>query len=314
MEWIKKGLIFKPDGSYEWSVSHAQVPFATLIEDNILRIYFGTRDQYSRTLPSYIEVDAENPKKVLYVHDKPILGLGEPGSFDDCGVMPSWIVDYDNRKYLYYTGWNVSNTVSYRLSIGLAVSEDGGKTFDRMYKGPILDRCHTEPFWCAQPCVFIENGVWKMWYLSCTKWETINGHSEPFYLVKYAESIDGIYWNLSNKVCVGYDADTDAIGRPGVVIQDNIYKMYYSYRKAKNYRTDVKKSYKIGFAESKDGISWIKKDNIIDLQTSNDGWDSIMLAYPHVYEYQNKKYMLYNGNGFGHSGFGYAILNQENHD
>jgi hypothetical protein len=33
-----------------------------------------------------------------------------------------------------------------------------------------------------------------------------------------------------------------------------------------------------------------------------------MIAYPYVYEYGGRKYMVYNGNGFGKSGFGFAVL------
>jgi len=33
-----------------------------------------------------------------------------------------------------------------------------------------------------------------------------------------------------------------------------------------------------------------------------------MVEYPHVIAYQNQMYMFYNGNGFGETGFGYAIL------
>ena len=37
-------------------------------------------------------------------------------------------------------------TVSYRLAIGLAVSEDGGQTYRRYSSGPLLDRDRDEPF------------------------------------------------------------------------------------------------------------------------------------------------------------------------
>ena len=63
------------------------------------------------------------------MHDRPVLDLGELGCFDDVGVMPSCIVNVDGAKLLYYAGWNTSTTVPYRISIGLAVSDDGGYTF-----------------------------------------------------------------------------------------------------------------------------------------------------------------------------------------
>ncbi|GAI85323.1 unnamed protein product, partial [marine sediment metagenome] len=32
--------------------------------------------------------------------------------------------------------------------------------------------------------------------------------------------------------------------------------------------------------------------------------------YASTYVFNNKRYMLYNGNGFGESGFGYAVLEE----
>lgn len=84
--------------------------------------------------------------------------------------------------------------------------------------------------------------------------------------------------------------------------------MLYSYRSSINYREDPSKSYRLGYAESEDGKNWIKKNQEIGIECSHSGWDSKMMEYCSVYNYNNKKYLLYNGNGFGESGFGYAIL------
>src|SRR5258708_37622839 len=136
----KQGLIFKVDGKYPWNQSHAQIPSVDVIENGRLRIYYSTRDAQNRSLTSFIEVDALNPQEILYIHDRPILDFGKLGCFDDCGVMPSCVVNHNEKKYLYYCGWNTSTTVRYRNCIGLAGSEDGGTTFERAFEGPIMDR------------------------------------------------------------------------------------------------------------------------------------------------------------------------------
>src|SRR5215207_273913 len=138
MKWIKKGLIFAPDRNYDWMVSHASVPVVDEARVGVLRIYFGTRDQNGHSQTSYIEVDAAHPDNILYIHDKPVLPLGKPGTFDGSGIMPSWIVNHDNRKYLYYIGWNPRVTVPYHLAIGLAVSEYGGQSFQKISNDPLL--------------------------------------------------------------------------------------------------------------------------------------------------------------------------------
>ena len=309
--WTKKGVIFKPDGSLPFSRTHAQVPFAFPMNDR-LRVYFATRDEDRASSAAFVELDSSDLSKVLYVHDRPCLSKGAVGMFDETGTMPSWFLRRGDEIWLYYTGWNKSETAWYRLGIGLAISRDGGLTFERKYDGPLLDRSIYDQVWVAQPCVLAEDQPdgstrWRMWYLSCTKIEIINNHPEPFYNVKYAESEDGIHWNRNGHVCIDYDEFTDAIGRPAVIREDGLYKMYYSYRNAKNFRTDASQSYRLGYAESKDGLNWERKDEQIGIDRSTDGWDSLMMDYAHVVQYNEQTLMFYNGNGFGASGFGYAI-------
>lgn len=308
--WTKQGLIYKPDGSMPFSRTHAQVPFGYPMNGKI-RAYFSTRDEHSSSATSFVELDARNPSTVTYVHDQPCLTKGAVGMFDESGAMPSWFLPVQNADgtdeiWLYYTGWNRSETASYRLAIGLAISRDGGLTFERKYTGPLLDRSIYDQVWVAQPCVMREDGRWRMWYLSCTKIELINNHPEPFYDVKYAESADGINWERTGHVCVGYDEFTDAIGRPTVYRDGDLYKMYFSYRNATNYRTDVQRSYRIGYAESRDGYSWERKDDLAGIERSVEGWDSLMMDYCHIFRHNDQWIMFYNGNGFGASGFGYA--------
>ncbi len=311
MKWLKKGLIFAPDRRFDWSVSHAQIPVVDAVDDRVLRIYFSTRDAQGRSHPAFIEVAAEDPRKLLYVHKEPLLPLGQPGTFDDSGIMPFCIVNRERQKQMYYVGWSTSGTVPYHQSIGLALSEDGGRSYLKYSEGPICDRSIEEPYFNTAPFVLVSENTMKMWYVSCTEWKLINGRLEPFYLVKYAESEGGIRWHRTRVVCIGYDDFTQAIGRPFVMIENNIYKMFYSFRNAKDYRSDPTQSYRLGYAESGDGIKWTRKDDEIGIARSDDGWDSEMMAYCYVHKHESRKYMFYNGNGFGRTGFGYAVLEED---
>lgn len=308
MGWLKKGHIYKPSGEMSFSLSHAQVPVVDyLAEYDVFRIFFSTRDSENRSQASFIDVNANNPQEIIHIAQEPILPLGNLGTFDDCGVMPSWMVNHDGKKYLYYIGWNVRNTIAYHNSVGLAVSEDGGNTFTKFSEGPLWDRNYIEPHYSGTSCVMIDDGVWKNWYLSCTEWRMVNGKSEPRYHIKYAESSDGIRWERKGIVAIDYQADDEAgIVKASVIKDGSLYKMWYSYRNFSNYRTDVNNSYRIGYAESTDGIEWVRKDNESGITISESGWDSKMIEYPHVIEHKGKKLMFYNGNGFGQSGFGYA--------
>lgn len=312
MKWEKKGLIFRPNGEFDWSKTHAQVPVVDLISDDVWRIYYTTRDSQQRSRISYIEVEAGNPKNILYKHDAPILDIGSTGCFDDCGAMCASLVNFKQKKYLYYIGWNVRNTVSYHNSIGLSISEDGGKTFRKCFAGPVLDRNIYEPYMCTSCDVIICGGQWKSWYTSGTKWEMINGKMEPYYNIKYAESDDGVTWKITGKEAIYYKHDKEAVACPSIIYENNKYKMWYSYRSVSGYRTNNSNSYHIGYAESANGSDWLRMDEEvgIDLSDHKDDWDSEMIAYARVFRYKGTLYMLYNGNGFGKTGLGYAVCDE----
>ncbi len=308
MRWIKKGLIFKPAGNKCWSLSHAQVPLVELIKKDVWRIYYGTRDEQNRTLTSFIEVDANNPVKILYEHDQPVLKLGAAGFFDDSGVMPSEIINHNGKKYFFYVGWNTGNTARYRTALGLAIWDEEAGAFKKIATGPVMDRSLNDPVGVSCQSILVKDGKWKTWYMSYKKWQARAGIMEPFYEIKYAESEDGMYWMRPDITSIGLQKNEGGIACPSVIFENGFYKMWYSVRGLGDYRNDEKESYKIGYAESKDGKNWNRKDSLAGIYTSKTGWDSEMIAYPYVFRYKTKIYMFYNGNGFGRSGFGYAEL------
>ncbi len=308
MRWRKNGLIFNATGQHEWMSHHASMPTADRIDAETLRIYFGPRTSKGKTVTTFLDVSANDPTKVLYVHDRPILESGRLGAFDDSGAMPSMVVDHGGLKYLYYIGWNEGVTVPYRNSIGLAISRDGGVTFERAFEGPVVDRTRLEPFFCATPFVMVDNGVWKMWYASSTGYLPVDGRIEPVYQVKYAESADGIEWKRNNTICLDYKFAGEANARPTVVKEGDLFRMWYCARGSVNYRSDKQQSYRIGYAESTNGVDWTRMDDLVGIDRSETGWDSLMMAYPFVYEHGGQKHMLYCGDGFGETGFGVATL------
>lgn len=307
MKWEKKGLIFVTTGETEWNHSHAQLPIVDTNHQGFWRIYYATRNKIGKSNINFIEVQEGNPKKILHINKEPILSFGKLGSFDESGLMPVAILNANDKKYLYYTGWSLKKTVPYHNSIGLAISNDGGVTFKKYSEGPIFDTRPFEPYSTGTINIIIENGIWKAWYQSVTKWELINGRVEPFYHLKYAESVDGINWNRNAIIAIDLINDLEAgICSASVLVEDKIYKMWYALRKNGDYRNDKNFSYRIGYAESYNGMNWIRKDASAGIDISVEGWDSEMITYPNVVLFKEKKIMFYNGNGFGLSGFGYA--------
>jgi hypothetical protein len=302
MKWAKRGLVFGPSGDQAWWSSHASVPFAETVTGDLVRVYFSGRDQKGRSHTGYFEGPLSDTLTVTSMCPDPVLAPGASGCFDDAGAMGSWLIQHGDMRYLYYIGWNLGVSVPFRNAIGVAVSEGSGAPFRKYSSGPIIDRSVHDPCFTASSCVLVENGVWRMWYLSCVEWERMGGNPRYRYHIKYAESNNGIDWERNGLVCIDFKSrDECAISRPCVLRDGDRYKMWYSYRG---------ETYRIGYAESFDGIVWERRDKEVGIDVSSRGWDSEMVEYPFVFDHQGRRYMLYNGNGYGITGIGLAVLEE----
>ena len=300
MRWIKKGLVFSPAGQHEWVQSHAMLPVADHLEGDLYRIYFSGRDQLNRSLIGYVDVDINEPNRILKLSPQPVLGLGPLGAFDDNGVSPTWLVNRGEEKYLYYFGWNQGATVRAAEVSGLAISKDGGGSFQRYSRAPIIDRTGAEPYLVLViSCILIEGDTWRMWYDSADQWLS---KDLPRYNIKYAESTDGIHWMRKGIVSVNYKSpDESRVSRASVIRGDGIYKMWHCYAMGSS-------GYRMGYAESGDGIHFERMDDKAGIDVADSGWDSEMVCYPFVFLHRGQPIMLYCGNGYGRTGFGCAVM------
>ncbi len=297
--WHKQGLIFAPCGDRPWLVSHAALPVADWVGGDTYRVYFSGRNSRNCAQIGCFDVDITAPQTILSVSSSPVVGVGPLGAFDDSGVTSACLVNHEGRKYQYYTGWALGVTVPFYFYIGLAIADGEGKEFTKIGAAPILERNAVDPYLTASPHVLVENGLWRMWYVSCTAWAIENQRPKHYYHIKYAESHDGIVWDRRGIVCIDYaSSDEYAIARPVLVKDNDCYKMWFSHRGS---------AYRIGYAESSDGIHWQRCDQIGGLDASEAGWDAEMTAYGYVFDHKGTRYMLYNGNGYGKTGIGYAV-------
>jgi len=123
------------------------------------------------------------------------------------------------------------------------------------------------------------------------------------HVIKYAESDDGLNWRRDGRIAIDLSGPGEyAIARPCVVREGDVYHMWYSHRGP---------AYRIGYARSKDGIAWTRDDAAAGIDVSSSGWDSESIQYAHVFTHAGRLYMLYNGNGYGATGFGLAVRADE---
>ena len=316
MKWKKIGQIFDPttynDGvTRDWMKTHAQCP-STLVLDDVVRVYFSCRpekdaDGQATSFTTFLELDKKELTQIVRVAENPVLPLGSLGSFDEFAVYPTSVIAYNGLVYLYYAGWNRMKSVPFNTAIGVAVSHDGGETFERIAPGPIVSASAYEPYVLSGPKVRRFNDTWYLFYLSGVAWKKHNGLPEIVYKNRMALSEDGLNWKpLNRNILPDVLDENECQAGPDVFFYNDKYHMYFAYRHGFDFRESLGRGYKIGYAYSDDLMHWHRNDALAGIGYSPSGWDATMQHYPHVFQVEKTWYMLYNGNEFGKYGLGLA--------
>ncbi len=302
--WRKMGHIYAPPGDGFFK-SHATRPIPFVRRDGTLRLFFSSRGADDMPYATLIDVDPDEPSRIIQVNTEPMMPLGRTGTFDDSGVTPVSILRHGGDDRLYYVGWKRRRWgVTIECSIGLAILHNDGDKLTRRFEGPILGQDIDHPILTAAPFVVFESGRYRMWYCSGDEWRQAGGQGEPIYTVHYAESDDGIRWRRKAGPVIPYQYDGEVVSAPWVVRAGGAYHMWYSTR---GFATREAKNYVIGYAHSDDGITWQRRDDLAGIGRSDSGWDSEMVCYPALHPHGERVYMFYSGNGVGRGGIGYAV-------
>lgn len=306
-------LMFDPSALQLPAKCHefAQSP-QTLVYDNFVRIFFSSRQMDGTKFLSHVLFAdfALDLTTLIRVAEEPIIPLGAIGTFDEHGIFPMNVIRVGKLIYGFTTGWSRRSSVSVETSIGVTVSHDDGRTFQRLGPGPILSSSLNEPFLVGDGFVKKINDVFHMWYIFGTAWRQFEKGSQPdrIYKIGYATSLDGLNWTRS-----GHPIIEDRLGPeesqalPTVIERNGIYHMIFCFRFSTDFRKNPARGYRLGYAWSKNLKQWHRDDDLISFSPTS--WDSEMQCYPHLFELKNQVYLLYNGNNFGRFGFGIAKTN-----
>lgn len=299
--WKKQGLLLAAPLGHAWSASHVALPTidAGSARGDRIDMYVSTRDARGRSWIACAELDLGDERpRVAALHPEPVLAPGALGAFDDAGVTPSCVVRHGDETRLYYTGWSLGSSVPFYLAIGLAISR-GGAPFQRVSQAPVLGRTANDPLMTASPHVLCDGDGWRMWYVSCARWERNGDDVRHYYHLRHGSSRDGVRWSTTGRACLDFAGDGEyAFSRPSVVRGGAGYEMWFSVRGD---------AYRLGYARSANGLAWLRSDEAAGLVPSEAGWDAEMVAYPHVFDHGGRRLMLYNGNGYGATGVGSAV-------
>jgi hypothetical protein len=303
-KWQKLGALYCPSGTsrHPKLLTHAANPLPVLIEGDVYRVFFSGRDANNRSSVGAVDIDIVN-RKVIHEHSHPFFENGPEGCFYADGVSIGNCYEVNGVQYMLFMGWQTPKGGHWRGDIGrLIVKPD--LTLELENEAPFMGSDSVDPISLSYPWVVkIAMGGFSMWYGSTTTWDAGNG--EMLHVINYASSADGDNWKRQG-LAIPYELGrAQAFSRPTVVGDlETGFEMWFSYR------SDVGGKYRIGYALSKDGRKWELALEDAGIDVSLDGWDSEMIEYPFVFDHKGHRYMLYNGNGYGKTGFGLAVLGQ----
>ena len=296
MKWENIGLIFKPSGENESLKSHCSMPIGYHLEEDRFRFYFSSRDSNNSSFINYLEVNIDQPSKILFLSKQPVLIKGPYGHFDDNGLYSGSLIKYKEKLYMFYSGRSNGVKNVFYMNIGLAVSEDNGLTFKKVMNHPILSRSEYDPWLVSAPSVYKTEKGFNMVYTSGTK---IFDDRTSNYDLKLAKSKDFYNWKSTGKKVISLEKGESNISAPCVVKFGNKLHMWFSVKPEIG-------EYRIGYASSIDGNNWIRDDDFMGLNIGESKFDNQAVSYPNVFYHKKFMYILYSGNYNGRDGFGIA--------
>jgi hypothetical protein len=301
--WEKLGCVYVAEGEQAWAQRRAFLPASVLLSGGRIRVFVAFLDSEMVGRVGFVDVAAADPTEVVEVSEEPALDVGDPGMFDDAGVNPLSVFCWQDRLWMYYVGWQRTWRAPYLLFTGLAYSNDEGRSFRRHARIPVLDRTHAEPMLRSGTFVAPPDGDgFRAWYMTGDRWIESRGRTRPTYGMRYIESPDGVSWPCAGTPCLDpVPPDEYGFGRPYVLRDRGRLRMWYSIR-------SHSKGYRLGYAESADGIVWERRDDEVGIDVSGSGWDSEMIHCGWLQQTKFGTYLFYNGNNYGETGFGVAVL------
>lgn len=302
-EWKKAGLVFEPSIP---GFTHGSHPCAIHFKDDIFVVTFTCRDANRRSHVFLSYASVADGKMALIGEPKLGLSPGPAGYFDCDGVISVCLITHLGRTHLYYVGWQNLPEGLWICDTGRATLDPEALTLAKDFPGPVLGRDKANPLFAAATAFHVDGDVWHTWYNSGVKWERRENGWHHHYGIHHAQSHDGINWVCDPGMCIPFADEYEyAFGRPSVFYSEGLYAMWFAHRATKKIDT-----YRIGFASSADGLKWERNDSMSGIDVSRSGWDSQMICYPYVFEHRDHMYMLYNGNNYGATGFGLAVMEQ----
>ena len=287
-------LIISPKILSDWQKGGIITP-TPFVMKKCIRVFSGFRDNKGISRIGYIDLDKTDPTKIKFITPRPILDIGEPGNFDDNGMILGDIIYHKKYYYMFYVGFQIPKKNKFLAFTGIAKSK-GGSKFVRLKKTPILDRNNDGSKIRAIHSVIKKKNKFQFFLGEGDKIIKINNKLYPSYDTKMFE-YDNFYFppDIKSKKIIYRKNNEYRLGRPSIFKYKNTTNLLFTY-------DTYQKKYHYGFAKEKNGKFERCDKHFIVSRTGKKG-DDKMICYPRFFiGKNNKKFIVYSGNDMGKTG------------
>jgi predicted GH43/DUF377 family glycosyl hydrolase len=279
--WVRyPDPVLSKGGLNQWDDAYIHGP-RVLYDGAVFHMWYYGDDGSNGRIGYAISSDGINWIKNV---DNPVLDIGPPGSWDDNRVSSPAVIFKGNIYHMWYTGNDGSN-----ITMGYAISPDG-INWTKSNSNPILSvgpAGSWDSVYAETPSVVFNGTILQMWYTG-----KLGSTYRIGYATGYAKLPDKALWtkNEANPVLdTGPPSSWDDLKavHPTVVFKDNLYHMWYAGLGPSGY--------KIGLANSTDGINWEKCSLNPVLDAGPSAWEGAKVETPTVLFDGTTFHMWYSG-------------------
>ena len=183
--------------------------------------------------------------------------------------------------------YRASSSASHRAAVGLATSADG-ITWTKYAGNPVMIPTTVDSTFISTPYVIQVGSSFKMWY-TCSNPNLPSGSRD----ICSATSNDGISWTKQSTPVLQLSSGWEAgyIYSPTVIYDGTTYGMWYS-----GCNSSSSAVCQIGYATSKDGITWTRDPNNPILSSGLSGaWDAGGVENQCAVQYNGGILLYYDG-------------------
>ncbi len=230
----------------------------------------------------------------------PILKVSPHKAWDNLTVQPGSVIRNGSSYLMWYRGAGPSDPAG---AFGLATASTSVTVWTKYTGNPVMNPGTSDNYYDLGrwPYVIKVGNMYEMWYAG--KMPSYWGPA-----IYYATSPDGINWSKHSGAVLTpalnpNDWDAGGVLSPSVYFDGSTYWMFYTGE------TLNLKQLSIGYATSRDGITWTKSSDNPILAPSQSGWDDYgSVGYQGVV-FLNGNLQLYYSAAYGSNGkvAGYRI-------